>query len=140
MTERKPPPEEGALDPTSSIEKALDVLFHVSAAGSAGVSEVARALALPKSTAHRLLTALGRRGLVERDVGQPFLVEYFDVLDDLLVLDADGVWHLDPADVVAEAGYTIPVRRPRGRDILAACGQLKSDTERVRRSSSTPLA
>lgn len=39
------------------------------------------------------------------------------------------------SDVVAEAGYTIPVRRPRGRDILAACGQLKSDTERQRRAS-----
>jgi 23S rRNA (adenine2503-C2)-methyltransferase len=38
------------------------------------------------------------------------------------------------SDVVAEAGYTIPVRRPRGRDILAACGQLKSDTERQRRA------
>lgn len=58
-----------ALDATSSIEKALDVLFHVAGAGSAGVSEIARALALPKSTAHRLLAALGRRGLVERDAG-----------------------------------------------------------------------
>lgn len=57
------------LDATSSIEKALDVLFHVAGAGSAGVSEIARALALPKSTAHRLLAALGRRGLVERDAG-----------------------------------------------------------------------
>jgi DNA-binding IclR family transcriptional regulator len=57
------------LDATSSIEKALDVLFHVSAAGSAGVSEIGRALALPKSTTHRLLAALGRRGLVERDAG-----------------------------------------------------------------------
>jgi DNA-binding IclR family transcriptional regulator len=58
-----------ALDATSSIEMALDVLFHVAGAGSAGVSEIARALALPKSTAHRLLAALGRRGLVERDAG-----------------------------------------------------------------------
>jgi 23S rRNA (adenine2503-C2)-methyltransferase len=30
------------------------------------------------------------------------------------------------------------VRRPRGRDILAACGQLKSDTERQRRAAATP--
>ena len=58
-----------AIDALSSIEKALDVLFHVAEAGSAGVSEIARALALPKSTAHRLLAALGRRGLVERDAG-----------------------------------------------------------------------
>src|SRR5688572_9482999 len=31
-------------------------------------------------------------GLVERDVEWPLLVEYLDVLDDLLVLDGDGVW------------------------------------------------
>ena len=38
-------------------------------------------------------------------------------------------------EIVAGAGYTVPVRRPRGRDILAACGQLKSDSERPRRVS-----
>ena len=32
------------------------------------------------------------------------------------------------ADAVMAAGYASPVRRPRGRDILAACGQLKSDS------------
>ncbi|MDE8346731.1 MAG: 23S rRNA (adenine(2503)-C(2))-methyltransferase RlmN, partial [Acidocella sp.] len=30
------------------------------------------------------------------------------------------------ADIVMEAGYASPVRAPRGQDILAACGQLKS--------------
>lgn len=35
------------------------------------------------------------------------------------------------ASIVNAAGYSSPVRRPRGRDILAACGQLKSDTERA---------
>lgn len=34
------------------------------------------------------------------------------------------------AAIVNRAGYSAPVRMPRGRDILAACGQLKSDTER----------
>ena len=34
------------------------------------------------------------------------------------------------ADVVARAGYASPVRTPRGRDIMAACGQLKSATEK----------
>jgi len=29
-------------------------------------------------------------------------------------------------------GYASPVRTPRGRDILAACGQLKSETEKLR--------
>ncbi|MDX2307858.1 MAG: 23S rRNA (adenine(2503)-C(2))-methyltransferase RlmN [Hyphomicrobium sp.] len=36
------------------------------------------------------------------------------------------------AEVVNKAGYASPVRTPRGRDILAACGQLKSETERLR--------
>ncbi len=36
------------------------------------------------------------------------------------------------ADIVNRAGYASPVRTPRGRDILAACGQLKSESERLR--------
>ncbi|MDE3059967.1 MAG: 23S rRNA (adenine(2503)-C(2))-methyltransferase RlmN [Pseudomonadota bacterium] len=34
------------------------------------------------------------------------------------------------ARIVNDAGYSSPVRTPRGRDIFAACGQLKSDSER----------
>jgi 23S rRNA (adenine2503-C2)-methyltransferase len=37
------------------------------------------------------------------------------------------------AAIVARAGYASPVRTPRGRDILAACGQLKTASERQRR-------
>ena len=33
------------------------------------------------------------------------------------------------ADVLNEAGYSSPIRRPRGRDIMAACGQLKAEME-----------
>lgn len=36
------------------------------------------------------------------------------------------------SDIVFAAGYASPVRTPRGRDILAACGQLKSETEKLR--------
>jgi len=36
------------------------------------------------------------------------------------------------SDIVFKAGYASPVRTPRGRDISAACGQLKSDTEKLR--------
>jgi 23S rRNA (adenine2503-C2)-methyltransferase len=36
------------------------------------------------------------------------------------------------ADIVNRAGYASPIRTPRGRDILAACGQLKSESERMR--------
>lgn len=35
------------------------------------------------------------------------------------------------ADVVNKAGYASPVRTPRGRDILAACGQLRSESLKV---------
>lgn len=34
-------------------------------------------------------------------------------------------------DIVNAAGYSSPVRRPRGRDIMAACGQLKSQSVRL---------
>ncbi len=37
-------------------------------------------------------------------------------------------------DIVNDAGYASPVRTPRGRDILAACGQLKSDSIKLRKS------
>ena len=38
------------------------------------------------------------------------------------------------ADLVNAAGYSSPVRTPRGRDILAACGQLKSESVKLRKS------
>ena len=37
------------------------------------------------------------------------------------------------AAILEAAKYPTPIRRPRGEDILAACGQLKSDSERERR-------
>ncbi|MCB1367661.1 MAG: 23S rRNA (adenine(2503)-C(2))-methyltransferase RlmN [Rhodobacteraceae bacterium] len=37
------------------------------------------------------------------------------------------------ADIIYHAGYASPIRKPRGEDIMAACGQLKSETERGRR-------
>ena len=44
------------------------------------------------------------------------------------------------ADVVMRAGYPSPVRRPRGGDILAACGQLKSESRRLRKRDREALA
>ncbi|OCX65774.1 23S rRNA (adenine(2503)-C(2))-methyltransferase [Thioclava sp. SK-1] len=38
------------------------------------------------------------------------------------------------ADIIYKAGYASPIRTPRGEDIMAACGQLKSETERGRKS------
>jgi 23S rRNA (adenine2503-C2)-methyltransferase len=39
------------------------------------------------------------------------------------------------SEIVYQAGYASPVRKPRGEDIMAACGQLKSATERERTSA-----
>jgi 23S rRNA (adenine2503-C2)-methyltransferase len=39
------------------------------------------------------------------------------------------------SDIVFEAGYSSPVRTPRGEDIMAACGQLKSESVRERKSA-----
>ncbi len=38
------------------------------------------------------------------------------------------------ADILHDAGLTAPVRTPRGQDIMAACGQLKSASERLRKT------
>ena len=43
------------------------------------------------------------------------------------------------ADYINSAGYASPIRTPRGRDILAACGQLKSESERLRKSERLAL-
>ncbi len=41
--------------------------------------------------------------------------------------------------IVLKAGYASPVRTPRGRDILAACGQLKSASQRLKKSERDAL-
>jgi 23S rRNA (adenine2503-C2)-methyltransferase len=43
------------------------------------------------------------------------------------------------ADFINQAGYASPIRTPRGRDILAACGQLKSESERLRKTERLAL-
>jgi 23S rRNA (adenine2503-C2)-methyltransferase len=44
------------------------------------------------------------------------------------------------AAVINRAGYASPIRTPRGRDILAACGQLKSESEKIRASALRAMA
>ncbi len=38
------------------------------------------------------------------------------------------------SDIVFQAGISAPIRMPRGRDIMAACGQLKSESQKIRKS------
>ena len=44
------------------------------------------------------------------------------------------------AKILNDGGLSAPIRVPRGRDIMAACGQLKSASERARRSRAAPAA
>lgn len=44
------------------------------------------------------------------------------------------------AEILNKAGYASPVRTPRGRDIMAACGQLKSESMRVRAKERTTVS
>jgi len=44
------------------------------------------------------------------------------------------------SEIVFEAGISAPIRRPRGRDIMAACGQLKSAAEKKSRAEMDRLA
>jgi DNA-binding IclR family transcriptional regulator len=56
------------MESLSTVEKAIDVLFHLHGETAAqGVTSIGRSLGLPKSSTHRLLSALSRRGLVEKD-------------------------------------------------------------------------
>lgn len=43
------------------------------------------------------------------------------------------------AAIVMDAGFASPIRMPRGRDILAACGQLKTESERLRRNTTAEV-
>lgn len=44
------------------------------------------------------------------------------------------------SEIVFEAGISAPIRRPRGRDIMAACGQLKSAAEKKSRAELDRIA
>jgi IclR family acetate operon transcriptional repressor len=56
------------LQAATSIEKAVDLLFYLHAAPAPiGITQLGRAIGLPKSSVHRLLASLARRGLVQQD-------------------------------------------------------------------------
>ncbi len=74
-----------------AVDKALDVLFHLHQEGPRGVTAVARALGLPKSTAHRLLTVLTRRGLLEKTAQSQYRPGFALVALGYRILDGDPV-------------------------------------------------
>lgn len=100
---------------TAAVEKALDVLFHLHAERRAcGVSEIGRALEMPRSTAHRLLQALLGRHLVER-TGRG---RYRPGIG--LVALGLGVLSVDP--IVAAARPVLEAEAARGDETLFLAG------------------
>ena len=65
-------------------------------------------------------------GLVERTRG-PALVEYPDVIDALLVVDQDGVWRVDAADLSFEAVHSVDPLTPVGRVAVLPKGEAVVD-------------
>ena len=58
------------MQAAATVEKAIDLLFALQAHGEPlGVTRLGQLLGLPKSSTHRLLAALARRQLVEREAG-----------------------------------------------------------------------
>jgi DNA-binding IclR family transcriptional regulator len=126
---------------TSTVEKAIDLLFHLHAAAEPlGVSALGRALGLPKSTAHRLLGPLLRRGLVERDASGRYRPGFALVALGLGVLRGDPLVAAarpaleDEAHAIGEtvfltaarAGRIAVLEKAEGRGFLRAAPQVGS--------------
>jgi IclR family acetate operon transcriptional repressor len=125
----------------ATVEKAIDVLFHLhERARPRGVSELARALKLPKSSLHRLLVSLRRRGLVESDErgryrpGIALLALGLGVLErEPLVAAAHPVMELEAAQldetffaVAARAGALIVLDKVEGTGMLRVAPRVGS--------------
>jgi IclR family transcriptional regulator, acetate operon repressor len=110
------------MDSPTSLDKAIDVLEHLNDAGGArGITEIANALGVPKSSAHRLLKTLVRRGFAEQEAsgryrtGPALIALGLGARDrDPLVLLARPVLESE----AAELGETVFLTAPRGREIV----------------------
>lgn len=128
-----------AAVPGGTIEKALDVLFHLHDTGRPmGVTAIARALDMPKSSVHRLLATLARRGLVEQDerghyeIGVALIALGLGVLArEPVAVAAHPVLEQAAAEVgetfflvVARAGQLIVLDKAEGNGFMRAAPQI----------------
>jgi DNA-binding IclR family transcriptional regulator len=126
----------------SAIDKALDVLFFLHGESEPkGVSDIGRAVEIPKSTAHRLLMALRRRALVEQDEGGRYrpgfgvLVLAAGLLDrEPLVSAAQPVLEREAADfgetfflVAARTGRLLVLAKAEGTGVLRVSPAIGSE-------------
>lgn len=122
----------------STIDKALDSLYLLGNSGSSlRLTDIARELHMPRSSAHRILAPLVRRGLAEREAGRYRLGFGLFALGlgvahrEPLVVAAKPVLEAAAADlgetfflVIARAGQLIVVEKAEGSGFLRAAPRL----------------
>jgi IclR family transcriptional regulator, acetate operon repressor len=110
------------MDSLGTVDKAVDVLLALHAAPAPqGVSALGRTLGLPRSSTHRLLATLARRGLVERDPEGRYRPGITLVALGVGVLERDPLWRAARPLLEAEAqalGETVFLVAPRAGRLL----------------------
>jgi DNA-binding IclR family transcriptional regulator len=110
------------MDGLTSLDKAIDVLEHLhDAEVPRGITEIANALGVPKSSAHRLLKTLVRRGFAEQEASGRYRTGPALIALGLAARDRDPIVALARPVLEAEAealGETVFLTAPRGREIV----------------------
>jgi DNA-binding IclR family transcriptional regulator len=110
------------MDPVTSLDKAIDLLEHLHDAGAPrGITEVAQALRVPKSSAHRLLKTLVRRGFAEQEASGRYRTGPALIALGLAARDRDPIVALARPVLEGEAealGETVFLTAPRGLEIV----------------------
>jgi DNA-binding IclR family transcriptional regulator len=110
------------MDGLTSLDKAIDVLEHLHDAGvPRGVTEIANALGVPKSSAHRLLKTLVRRGFAEQETAGRYRVGPALIALGIGSLDREPLAALARPVLECEAaaiGETVFLVAPRGRELV----------------------
>ncbi len=110
------------MDSPTSLDKAIDVLEHLHDAGiPRGITEIASALGVPKSSAHRLLKTLVRRGFAEQEASGRYRTGPALIALGLAARDRDPIVALARPVLEREAealGETVFLTAARGGGIV----------------------
>ena len=134
-TPKRPTDDHAAGEWLKSVGTALDVLECFAADSELGVSDIARRLGIAKSTAHRLLTTLGSRGMVEQnpDNGQYRLGIHLYELGQLAHA-RNGLRHAAlpvMREVCRSTGFTVNLSVPDGPDVVFVERLVTQDSGRL---------
>jgi IclR family acetate operon transcriptional repressor len=128
------------MDGLTSLDKAIDVLEHLHDAGvPRGVTEIANALGVPKSSAHRLLKTLVRRGFAEQETAGRYRVGPALIALGIGSLDREPLAALARPVLECEAaaiGETVFLVAPRGRELSEVNRQIPSISTSTRSPAS----